>query len=295
MAWVRLSDGFHSDEKIVGLSLAARGLWATCASWSGDKLTEGFVPRHVAKQYGATKKIISELLLAQTWFEEVDGFRFVNWLKYNPTKERVLAEREQTRLRVQRHRNGVTVPLVTVPVTALPIPSRSREKIEDPDRDLRARAVANDRTLQAVPDLGERRCTSEGPSESSIGFALMVEATGLEWPHFRTELEDIGAKPAADRDRVLAALKVDEWVQSNRGQANPKHVLKHWNRYAVPPAPTPRGPKPSPMLAVMQQQLAAARQRARAHPHDSWERTEADREAANLLERVTRLEARGAS
>jgi hypothetical protein len=96
MAWTKLSDDFYRHRKTRGMSDAARALWLTAASWCGENNdTEGSIPPAgqavLAAVLGWTdKKLVStaqELVERDLWEDDGDvGYRFNNWLEYNPTK-----------------------------------------------------------------------------------------------------------------------------------------------------------------------------------------------------------------
>jgi hypothetical protein len=115
MTWFKVDDRWHSHRKVIGVSLSARGLWATLGSWCAAELNGGHVPHDVVRHYASTKKLSNklskELVDAGLW-ESVDGgFNFHDWHDHQPTKEVVLARRTAVKARVTRHRNAVTTPL----------------------------------------------------------------------------------------------------------------------------------------------------------------------------------------
>jgi len=93
MTWFRVDDGWHSHPKTVGVSLAARGLWASAGSWCAQHLTDGLVPRKMLAIWGAKPRHACELLDAGLWINSEDGYVFHNWADCNPTKAEVLASR----------------------------------------------------------------------------------------------------------------------------------------------------------------------------------------------------------
>lgn len=216
MTWFKLDDRWHSHRKVIGLSLAARGLWATLGSWCAQEMNGGHVPENVVRHVGGTKKLSKELVDSGLWeVAQNGGFNFHDWHEHQPTKTQVISRREATRLRVQKFRsNGVTVTpgdhggnAVTNGVgNASPVPSRP------------------------VPYREEK----EEPPPARVGSDLIQSATGIfygaQWRH---ELGLIGMKPDAERVAVQAAISCDSWCKTNKTSVNPTHVLKHWARYAA--------------------------------------------------------------
>lgn len=93
MAWFKVDDGMHSHPKILDAGNEAIGLWARCGSYCSHYLTEGFVKRDVALLYGDMALV--DVLVKVGLFEPVEGgWQMHDFLDYNPTKEKVLAERE---------------------------------------------------------------------------------------------------------------------------------------------------------------------------------------------------------
>lgn len=93
MAWFKVDDGMHSHPKTLDAGNEAIGLWARCGSYCSHYLTEGFVKRDVALLYGDMALV--DTLVKVGLFEPVEGgWLMHDFLDYNPTKEKVLAERE---------------------------------------------------------------------------------------------------------------------------------------------------------------------------------------------------------
>lgn len=131
MTWFRVDDEWFCHPKVMGLGLAARGLWVTAGSWCANRLTDGFVPSSALSRFGATKRVATELVAAGLWLEVENGYQFWDWLHFQPSKEKVLADRSATSRRVSKHRNGVTQHVtnggsnghVTPPPVPGPVPS----------------------------------------------------------------------------------------------------------------------------------------------------------------------------
>lgn len=133
MTWAKLDDGFHCHPKVMPVGMAARGLWATAASWVGDHLTDGVIPKAVVKAMGKnTMRMAAELVVAELWIESEQSFTFSQWLKYNRSREQVLAERDTTKTRVSKHRDRRCNAVSNAPVTVAPDPG-SRIPIQTPE------------------------------------------------------------------------------------------------------------------------------------------------------------------
>lgn len=100
--WFKVDDDFHAHPKVIGLPLAARGLWVTAGAWCGRYLTDGHVPAAVLPQLGATKREANQLVKTGLWAEVDGGYQFHEWHQFQPTKAEVLAGRESAKARRQQ-------------------------------------------------------------------------------------------------------------------------------------------------------------------------------------------------
>lgn len=107
MSWAKIDDHLHSNEKVLGCSLAARGLWLMCLSWVADRETDGAIPRSVARLHGGEQwaTLAEELVECGLWEEREAGWAFHDYLAYNPPAEKIRAEREAARERMGRRRS----------------------------------------------------------------------------------------------------------------------------------------------------------------------------------------------
>lgn len=84
MAWAKVDDQWFAHRKVVGLSLAARGLWTTVLSWSCAHRSP-HVPTHMARFLTGGEDIdgpVRELVAAGLWIEQDDGWRIHDWAEY---------------------------------------------------------------------------------------------------------------------------------------------------------------------------------------------------------------------
>ncbi|MFR9807098.1 hypothetical protein ACL02T_33095 [Pseudonocardia sp. RS010] len=94
MTWFKIDDGFHSHPKMFDASDAAVALWTRAGSWAAQNLTDGFVPSTLpARLCDDPGKATEELIRRGMWTRTRGGFQFHDWLEYNPSKEKVLADR----------------------------------------------------------------------------------------------------------------------------------------------------------------------------------------------------------
>lgn len=100
MTWFKVDDGFwrHRKVRLLGDEKAAAvGVWMLAGSHAADELSDGFVPFDVLRQWDPDGKLTARLIEAELWVEATvrgeDGIQFWDWLDYNPSREKVLADR----------------------------------------------------------------------------------------------------------------------------------------------------------------------------------------------------------
>lgn len=118
MSWLKLDDGFGDHPKVLELSDAAFRLHVRALCWVARQETDGAISVAVQRSLGAKPKHVAELVKAGLWDSDGEGHRAHDYLTYNPSHAKLEAERESTRLRVQRFRNGVTPPVTDPPTKA---------------------------------------------------------------------------------------------------------------------------------------------------------------------------------
>lgn len=84
MAWARVDDQWFAHRKVVGLTLAARGLWTTVLSWSCAQKSAD-VPAHMVRFLAGGEDIdglAEELVAAGLWIPNGDGWEIHDWSEY---------------------------------------------------------------------------------------------------------------------------------------------------------------------------------------------------------------------
>lgn len=116
--WLRLDDRLHSHPKVDTLSNAALGLWTRALSWTGDTLSDGFIPNiDMRRRFKATPAQIKALVDAGLWIpttvDGVDGWKFHDFEKWNEpaTKAGVEKRRSKSRESSKNHREKVATQL----------------------------------------------------------------------------------------------------------------------------------------------------------------------------------------
>jgi hypothetical protein len=107
--WFKVDDKFHDHEKVQLLlergHLEALGLWVVAGSWSGDQLSDGRVSAFVLGRWSPNwRELADQLVDAKLWaVVEKDGreqHEFHDWLLYNDSRAKILADRAYEKRRV---------------------------------------------------------------------------------------------------------------------------------------------------------------------------------------------------
>jgi hypothetical protein len=114
MPWVRFDDTFPINRKVDGLSDAAFRLHVSAIFWCARNLTDGFVPEDdlelVCARVRTPARFAAQLVDRQLWHERPGGWQIKDYLEFQPSKEKVLEEREKSAERQRKwresHRNG---------------------------------------------------------------------------------------------------------------------------------------------------------------------------------------------
>lgn len=97
--WFRVDDTFNSHPKARKATQAAIGLWSVCGSWSGQNLTDGYVPRWYVRTWPNgirnAQKLVQVGLWTETVKDGVPGYQFHEWEQANPLREDVIRQRDQ--------------------------------------------------------------------------------------------------------------------------------------------------------------------------------------------------------
>lgn len=112
MVWVKIDDQFTENPKVRSVSDRAFRLHVAGLCHCGALLTDGLIERHKVASLlpKVTRPMVQELVDANLWLEHPDGYEVKDYLKYNPTREQVLKEREaaaERKRRWQDSKNGV--------------------------------------------------------------------------------------------------------------------------------------------------------------------------------------------
>jgi hypothetical protein len=104
MTYFKVDDHFHSHPKILTLGLDSVGLWTLAGSWSGEQLTDGFIPASLIARLGGSEPAALALVDAGLWETVPNGYQFHDWEAHNQTKAQVEESRELWRMKKEKQR-----------------------------------------------------------------------------------------------------------------------------------------------------------------------------------------------
>lgn len=104
MTWVRVDDAMPLHPKVLPLTDGAFRAHVEAMCHSARSLTNGHVAAKIAKAHHWTKRA-GELVEASLWEVVEDGWVIHDYLKYNPSREQVEAEREAAKGRMAKARS----------------------------------------------------------------------------------------------------------------------------------------------------------------------------------------------
>jgi hypothetical protein len=115
MPWFKVDDTAHAHPKMRRAGKSAVGLWVMCGSYAAAYLTDGIIPAETAAEGTPTQ--IAKLVKAGLWHEQGHAcprcpqpmpgdYVMHDYLRYNPTRARVVAERDREAEKKRAQRAG---------------------------------------------------------------------------------------------------------------------------------------------------------------------------------------------
>lgn len=279
MTWAKIDDAILDNSKIARVGPIGFALHVAAITYCARNLTDGFVPFGHAHRILATQWTVEEdekdplvwtlamisgmrgddgahviehvielLLSANLWSVVPHGYQIHDYLEYNPSRAQVLADREATRNRVQRHRNGVSNAVTTPAETPTPVPvTRTRYPVKSPNGESssrRKRESDETITLEMFVDAWNRRCDP---------LPRLRKVPAGE-PKLRLIRQAI-AYFDGDLDLLMAAMdraSCDKHYQeSGYGfEAFCRHVERWGEAPITPPQPEPYRANPPPIYSI---------------------------------------------
>jgi hypothetical protein len=110
MVWVRLDDGFFDNPKAIRAGRDGRCLALAALCWSASQLSDGLVPKEavpaLAMKAGVPKAAARKLVEVGMWHDCGDHYEIHDFGEYNPTADKVKAERLAAKARMKKIRSG---------------------------------------------------------------------------------------------------------------------------------------------------------------------------------------------
>jgi hypothetical protein len=107
MTWIRVDDHFADHPKVMALGrdrLSGLGLWHVAASYSARYLTDGYVPASFVKAQ-APQRLIARMVEVRLFKVAGENYLLHDWLEYNPSREKVMGERQAAKDRMTAKRS----------------------------------------------------------------------------------------------------------------------------------------------------------------------------------------------
>lgn len=186
MSWARIDDAMPDSLKVAPLSDAAFRAYVTSICYCARSLSDGFVPSKKAKEFTGRPRVVQELTDACLWEAVTDGFKVHDYLVYNPTREKVLAERAAAAERMKRNRS----------------PERSPEHL--PNFELGSPSPSPYLPTTPLDQAKEEGSSSKDGGNRSSPEHLPNKEIHPAYPEMRSLWENrIGALPPAARDEFI--------------------------------------------------------------------------------------------
>lgn len=110
MTWVKLDDNFYDNLTNRELGAAGRDLFIASLCFCAKGLTDGKIPKTDVKMLLAsaqsTPKTVQKLVAKGRWIENETHYQVANYLDFNPSREKVLAERKAAAERMRARRSS---------------------------------------------------------------------------------------------------------------------------------------------------------------------------------------------
>jgi hypothetical protein len=140
--WVKLSDDWYDDPDLIEAGPAAMLLWPLLISWCARNLTDGRIPEGQVRRLvdwhtlGVDpEQAIAPLVDTGRLQSVAGGYLVTNYLQYQPSRERVLADRDAAKDRAAKSRKraaNVREPCGDAAPPPVPVPDVSPPRVSSP-------------------------------------------------------------------------------------------------------------------------------------------------------------------
>lgn len=229
MAWFKVDDNLSTHLKVVIAGNEAMGLWVRAGSWAAQHMTDGYVPIEVVQLFGADERLADKLVSAGLWHEKDGGYEFNDWLEFQPSREKVISEREAGRERVAKAREKAAEQRTGVRSTV----SRATRIPSDFHVTSDMRSWAAEKCPGINVDKSTEQFIDYWKSKGSNATKTDWVATWRNW--IRRELEWAKPTPEVEQEDAMAKWRAEraERIQRQQEQAAEREAAK--DRFTPPP------------------------------------------------------------
>jgi hypothetical protein len=219
MSWAKLDDQFYDHPKVSSISqkylTSAVGLYCLALCWCANQLTDGRIPKpQVSRLTGGicngNVKSVQELVRVGLWVDAGDEYVIHDYLQYNPSRAKVLEERESAKRR--RSASGKRNPNVTRTL------AERQAKVIDPD------PVPEDTNVSLGDN--ERECLNILKAALGSRFDFDTELSFI-----RTQLVDFPFVDVAEELRKWKTWLIDKPLTT---KSRPHSQIRNWLKNAKP-------------------------------------------------------------
>lgn len=103
MPWFKVDDNLAFHPKAIMAQNPALGLWVRAGSWAAQQLTDGYVPKDIARSMGTAGQV-DKLVMAGLWLPCGQGYEFHQWEERQPLRKDVEEKRRSNAERLRKWR-----------------------------------------------------------------------------------------------------------------------------------------------------------------------------------------------
>lgn len=258
MPWFRIDDSFESHPKVKALSPTHRlkviGLWTLAGAWCARHLTDGFVPNYMLAELLGSKREANALVEVGLWMPTDGGFTFKDWHDFQPTRSKVLEDRDAAKSRMQAARERKRGQ------SSENVRANESERQRDRSPDVRStqRSLTPTRPDPTRPDPEKHLRAAAADRATEPDFEQFWELYPRKVAKPRARTAYIAARKRATADTILAGLR-----------AHLPALLANEPRFQPYPATWLNGdrfadPAPAAPMSRVQSHMALAKQLAEA-------------------------------
>lgn len=221
MTWFKVDDTLAFHPKVMHAGNAAMGLWVRAGSYCAAHLTDGRLTAAMIPPLGGRLRDAKRLVECGLWGETDDGFEFIGWGEFQPTKAQVSAERRATAARVAAWREGQRNAVTDTVTNGVSTPAPSR-----PDPTSTPNGVLGDRHNAALPSSWEPT-PEHRERAAATGLDLDREAT-----KFRAHADEKG-RVAKNWNAAFTRWLINAAEYAAKDAARPASRNRHDDNLAV--------------------------------------------------------------